>query len=85
MWLWGVRKINILWVLTGGPSALELRRALPGVTQHMLTAQLRALEADGLVARTPYAEIPPWVDLCSPRTPFPPSLFCLLLCNRRKA
>ena len=40
----------------------ELRRALPGITQHMLTAQLRALEADHLVSRTPYPEIPPRVE-----------------------
>lgn len=52
-------KIDILWVLVGGPLRFgELRRALPGITQHMLTTQLRALEADGLVNRTAYAEIP---------------------------
>jgi DNA-binding MarR family transcriptional regulator len=32
----------------------ELKRGLPGITQHMLTAQLRALEKDGLVKRTIY-------------------------------
>ncbi|GLK74519.1 helix-turn-helix transcriptional regulator [Ancylobacter dichloromethanicus] len=56
-------KIDILWVLLAGPMRFgELRRALPGITQHMLTAQLRALEADGLIARTAYAEIPPRVE-----------------------
>ena len=57
-------KIDILWVLLqNGPTRFgELRRALPGITQHMLTAQLRALEADGLVDRTAYAEIPPRVE-----------------------
>jgi DNA-binding HxlR family transcriptional regulator len=56
-------KIDILWVLLKGPLRFgELRSALPGITQHMLTAQLRTLEADGLVRRTAYAEIPPRVE-----------------------
>jgi DNA-binding HxlR family transcriptional regulator len=59
----GKWKIDILWVLLAGPLRFgELRRALPGVTQHMLTAQLRALASDGLVIRKPYAEVPPRVD-----------------------
>jgi len=37
----------------------ELRRAIPAITRHMLTAKLRELEADGLVKRTIYPEIPP--------------------------
>jgi DNA-binding HxlR family transcriptional regulator len=35
-----------------------LRRSLNGITQHMLTMQLRELEGDGLVLRTAYAEKP---------------------------
>lgn len=59
----GKWKIDILWVLLAGPMRFgELRRSLPGITQHMLTAQLRALEADKLVNRNAYAEIPPRVE-----------------------
>ncbi|GIL39161.1 winged helix-turn-helix transcriptional regulator [Roseiterribacter gracilis] len=39
-----------------------LRRALPNITQRMLTLQLRELERDGLVRRTVYAEVPPKVE-----------------------
>ncbi|OKB67793.1 hypothetical protein BHU62_04950 [Serratia marcescens] len=59
----GKWKVEILWVLLGGPLRFgEVRRALPGITQHMLTAQLRALEADLLISRVQFAEIPPRVE-----------------------
>ena len=40
----------------------ELRRKVDGITQAMLTNQLRALEEDGLVSRMVYAEVPPRVE-----------------------
>jgi len=40
----------------------ELQRALPGVTQKMLTQQLREMEQDGIVHREVYPEIPPKVE-----------------------
>lgn len=59
----GKWKLEILWLLNQRMHRFnELRRAVPGVTQHMLTMQLRELESDGLVRRTIYAEIPPRVE-----------------------
>ncbi|WP_254969209.1 helix-turn-helix domain-containing protein [Cyanobium sp. CH-040] len=40
----------------------ELQRALGGVSQKVLTSQLRDLEADGVLRRHIHAEVPPRVD-----------------------
>lgn len=63
MLLSGKWKLEIMWLLNQRVYRFgELRKAIPGITQHMLTAQLRELEADGLVSRTIFAEVPPRVD-----------------------
>lgn len=59
----GKWKIPILWHLFEGPKRFsELQRALAPITQKVLIQQLRDLEADALVTRTVYAEVPPRVD-----------------------
>lgn len=53
----------ILYRLLGGSVRFNaLRRLIPGVTQRMLTNQLRELEADGLVIRTVFPGVPPEVE-----------------------
>ena len=60
----GKWKPLILYFLAqGGPYRYgELRRAVRDVSDKMLIQQLKELEADGLVKRTDYKEIPPRVD-----------------------
>lgn len=60
----GKWKLNIIYrldeanVLRFG----ELKRLLPGITQRMLTAQLRELEERGVIARKVYPVVPPKVE-----------------------
>lgn len=40
----------------------ELQRDLEGISQKVLTESLRSMEADGIVTRTVYPEVPPHVE-----------------------
>ena len=56
-------KVLILRDLLPGTKRFgELKKSLGSVSQKVLTTQLRDMEADGLVSRTVYAEVPPKVE-----------------------
>ena len=53
----------IVMILANGPQRFsELKRAIDGISQRMLTLSLRGLERDGLLTRTVTPSIPPRVD-----------------------
>lgn len=56
-------KLQIISKLEEGKHRFsELKKEFSFITERMLTLQLRALEQDGLVKRTVYAEVPPRVE-----------------------
>lgn len=59
---WTVLTMAFLFTHQGPARFSRLRRAMPGISQRMLTATLRALERDGLVQRHYYPDIPPRVE-----------------------
>ncbi|UQZ37221.1 transcriptional regulator [Paenibacillus sp. PK3_47] len=56
------KPLIIYHLMTGRKRTSELRRLIPGITQKMLTTQLRSLEKDEIVERKAYTEIPPRVE-----------------------
>ncbi len=57
---WTVLTIS---TLSAGPLRYsDLQANIPGISQRMLTQTLKHLERDGLITRTPYAEVPPRVE-----------------------
>lgn len=56
-------KPAILWKMTEGCYRFgEFKKAIPQISEKMLTQHLRELEADGLITRTIYPEMPPRVE-----------------------
>ena len=59
----GKWKPIVLWRLAGGGRRFgELRRLVEGISEKMLIHQLREMEADGIVARKDFREVPPRVE-----------------------
>lgn len=59
----GKWKAVVLWYLrTGSKRFSELKKHIPDITEKMLSLQLKALEEDGILKRTVYAEVPPRVE-----------------------
>ncbi len=54
----------VIYTLTGTDKMRfgDLKRAIPDISQKMLTVTLRTLEEDGFVTRTIYPEVPPRVE-----------------------
>ncbi|MBN7773354.1 winged helix-turn-helix transcriptional regulator [Clostridium aminobutyricum] len=61
--LTGKWSLLIMYHLSSGPVRFnELQRRLPNLTQTTLSKQLKSLEADGLIIRKEYPQIPPKVE-----------------------
>ena len=59
----GKWKTVVLWYLRKEKKRFnELKRLIPGITEKMLSIQLKQLEKDGLVGRKIYGEVPPRVE-----------------------
>ncbi|MEM9798749.1 MAG: helix-turn-helix domain-containing protein [Planctomycetota bacterium] len=56
------KPVLVCHLLQGRKRFGELRRLTPNATERMITLQLRELEADGVIARHVFAEVPPRVE-----------------------
>lgn len=56
------KPVLVCHLLDGRKRFGELRRLTPNATERMITLQLRELEADGVIARHVFAEVPPRVE-----------------------
>jgi DNA-binding HxlR family transcriptional regulator len=67
----GKYKARILWFLKNGVLRYgELKRTVEGITPKMLTQTLKELEADELITRKVYFEVPPRVEYSLTETGF---------------
>jgi DNA-binding HxlR family transcriptional regulator len=59
----GKWKMHLMWVLGEGPQRFgQIRRLLDGVSEKVLSENLRQLEASGVVHREVFPEVPPRVE-----------------------
>lgn len=56
------KPVLVCHLLQGKKRFGQLRRLTPNATERMITLQLRELEADGVVSREVFAEVPPRVE-----------------------
>jgi len=59
----GKWKPIIIWLLMSGPRRFgALHKTIPGIALKVLSRHLKELEADGIITRKVYAEVPPRVE-----------------------
>lgn len=56
------KAVILYYLIRGTRRTNELKRLIPGITQKMLTQQLRELEEDGIILRKWYDQMPPKVE-----------------------